>query len=37
MKYMKCYMKINSAKSLSPNIDKIVSEMQCHVSNSNNK
>jgi hypothetical protein len=30
-------MKINSAKSLSPNIDKIVSEMQCHVSNSNNK
>ncbi len=30
-------MKINSAKILSPNTDKIVSEMQCHVPNSNNK
>ena len=30
-------MKINSSIRLSPNIDKIISEMQCHVSNSNSK
>jgi hypothetical protein len=31
------FTKTNSAKSLSPNIDKIVFEMQCHISNSDNK